>query len=279
MKTFVTKTIKSCLGNLEYWRTKHAYAANELLVVCMHSTPADRLPRFKEIAQDLLQQYKPISPEEVAQYFTNKKSFQNGPYILFTFDDGLKNNLKSAQILAELGVKALYFLVPDFVTASNGESYYRTHIRPAVDNTIDHEPEDLTPMQLGELRALVGMGHSVGFHTKSHRLTSTMTDEEIDEELTDVHDVLGEFKSQIQLHFASPNNTSFSVNHFCKKEISKRFALHYTTFPGLNAEQGDSQFILRRNIEVHWSNGEIRFATGRWDLSRWQDRLAHYRQV
>jgi peptidoglycan/xylan/chitin deacetylase (PgdA/CDA1 family) len=279
MKTWITKTIKSCLGNLEYWSTKLKYQPNELIVVCMHSTPADRLPRFKQIAETLLKQFKPLAPEDVDDYFSQNNRFQSGPYILFTFDDGLKNNLKSAQILADLGVKALYFLVPDFVAAADGETYYRTHIRPIIDSSVDHEKEDISPMQIGELRQLVSMGHSVGFHTKSHRLSNAMSDTQIAEELTDVNHTLEEFKAQLQHHFASPNNTSFSVNSYCKKEISKRFSLHYTTFPGLNAEHGEKQLILRRNIEVHWSNGEIRFATGRWDLSRWRAQLAHYRQV
>lgn len=279
MKQLLIKTMKTCLGTLEHMSTGLKYKPQELVVVCMHSTPADRLSDFEQLVKKLLRVFKPFSPDDVAQYFAHKDSFQSGPYILFTFDDGLKNNLHSAEVLKQLGVKALYFLVPDFIAASDGEQYYRTYIRPVVDVHIDHEKEDVTPMGLPDLQKLVDLGHSVGFHTKSHRLSGNMTTTEIATELRDVNGVLHQFESHTKHHFASPNNTSISVNSACKEEIAKQFVLHYTTFPGLNAKDGAAQLILRRNIEVHWSWGEVAFAIGQWDLGRWKDRLARYRQI
>jgi hypothetical protein len=55
--------------------------------------------------------------------------------------------------------------------------------------------------------------------------------------------------------------------------------LHFTTFPGLNAETKNGRLIYRRNIELDWSLGMIKYALGKWDLSRWRGEIERFQQL
>lgn len=241
---------------------------NELVVICMHSTPADRIEDFKTIISFLDKRFVYLPAAEVEQFFS--KEYNQGPYYTLTFDDGLSNNLRSAQWLAETGKTATYFVVPDFIESKDQAAYYQTHIRPVIDRAIDHEEEDVTAMSWEQLKTLRDFGHIIGAHSASHRLHHLMAEDELQYELVDakkrIEDALGE---SIQV-FASPNNTLFSVNESCAKLINAHYSFHHITVPGSFIERRDPRMIYRRNIEVYWKKGAILYALGHWDLRRWR---------
>jgi peptidoglycan/xylan/chitin deacetylase (PgdA/CDA1 family) len=269
MKQFIANSIKSVLGSAEYLIKRYPYSANELVVVCMHSTPTDRTEDFELLVLQLTKSFKPFSPDNVEDYFVNKTNYNDGPYILFTFDDGLQNNLNAGKVLQKLGISGLFFVIPDFIQSDDQPTFYRTNIRPCIDYDIDHEPEDVSAMSLSDLRKMIEMGHSIGSHTMTHTLSNAMDAESVTHEVCDSERWLREKLGLKITAFASPNNSALSVNSGCAKAISHTYLLHYTTFPGLNIET-DSQMIYRRNIEVFWNSGKIKFAMGLWDLRRWK---------
>lgn len=278
MKALLVKIYKDAVGRLEWLTGAPRMAPNELVVVCLHSTPRDRIADFERLTDTLLRHFKPFSPSRLQEYFDNKASFHEGPYLLFTFDDGLKNNLLNAQVLHSRGVQALYFLVPEFHKAANSEAYYTTHIRPQPDLHIDHRPEDRSAMSREEVQNLLRMGHHVGSHTCTHRLNASMQLQEIENEISGGKKALEEWLDCSVETFASPNDTFFSVSVECAEVIARNHPFHFVTFPGSNATEGETQMILRRNIEVHWSAGRIKFALGNWDLRRWRPAVLQYRQ-
>lgn len=243
-------------------------AKNELLVICMHSTPADRMDDFKSIVSFLDKRYVYLPAQEVGNFFSSQ--YNQGPYYTLTFDDGLLNNFKTAEWLASTGKTATYFVVPDFIESPDQAMYYQTHIRPIVDRTIDHEEEDVTAMNWAQLKELRRLGHIIGGHTASHRLHKDMNEDQIKYEIVDSKNRIEKALGETIDVFASPNNTLMSVNTPCARTINSTFKLHYVTVPGTLVGIKNPQMIFRRNIEVYWKLGAILYALGSWDLRRWK---------
>jgi peptidoglycan/xylan/chitin deacetylase (PgdA/CDA1 family) len=267
MKATLLNGFKHIAGMLEGHPHPPAHA---LEVVAMHSTPADRLDDFRQLVHHLSGIYRPFDPALVPAYFTHPSDFKEGPYLIFTFDDGLANNLASARILAEAGHKAIYFLVPEFHMAGNSEVYYRTFIRPVVDELVDHQHEDRTALTVDQIGDLTALGHHIGCHTKTHRLHAGMSPVEVYQEIAGGRQTLGSLIGREVDYFASPNDTFFSVNRHAARVIREHYRAHFVTFPGHNHLHGNAQMVFRRNIEVHWSMGRIKYAMGAWDLWRWR---------
>jgi peptidoglycan/xylan/chitin deacetylase (PgdA/CDA1 family) len=277
MKQALFKLIKSFLGNAEYGLRPWNYASDELLVLCMHSTPQERAGQFSRLLDFLFTHFSVLNPDQLDDYFTGK--LNAGPYILFTFDDGLKNNLMAAELLERRDARAIFFIVPDFIEAVNPRDYYRGHIRQIIDSKVDHEPEDFTPMTVAELSVLREKGHFVESHTMSHLLRSNSRDIDVEREVIQSKKWIADKLKDSARIFCSPIQTNFSVNASAKRLIEKEYDYHFTTFPGFHSGNRNPQLVFRRNIEVHWSLSQIKYALGKADLSRWKDEIARFRQL
>lgn len=275
MKKKLIDLFKGFVGSLEYSFSRFSMPKDELIVLCMHSTPRDRIVKFEETLDFLLKHFKPLAPKDLPDYFSGR--LQDGPYILFTFDDGLKNNLHVAKLFEGKGLRAFFFLVPNFVKTKHQQEYYRKNIRVDIDPTFDKLEEDFTAMNEDDVRRLLSAEHRIGSHTMSHLLQSGWSQTDIIREVTESQYELSKlFKDPVE-SFCSPVNTFFSVDGFTKREIAKSYKYHFTTFPGSNARLKDAQLIFRRNIEVNWPLSKIKFALGQWDLFRWSDQIQDYR--
>ena len=274
MKNRIIDLIKSVLGNVEFARRGLKYSSDELIVLCMHSTPADQMNTFDELVDFLLQHFKPLLPTQLEDYHSQKMN--DGPYVLFTFDDGLKNNLYVADLLSKRNIKAFFFLVPAFILSMEQKQYYRTNIRQVIDPNFDKHEEDFIAMSANDIQLLLDDGHAIGSHTMTHLLRSTSTDEEVKREVSESKKALQKLVGVEVQSFCSPINTSISVNSIAKKSIAEEYQYHFTTFPGLNGKKKNRQIIFRRNIEVNWPLGKIKFALGRSDLRRWDQSVAQY---
>ena len=225
----------------------------------------------------ILSHFRALDPKQLTDYYNGKLT--KGPYVLFTFDDGLKNNELAAELLEQRCARAVFFVVPDFVDATDAIAYYRTNIRQVIDSRVDHAPEDFSPLSVTQLKALQEKGHCVESHTMSHLLRCTSTNPEIMRELSESKSWLQRnLRSEVAM-FCSPIQTNFSINAFAKRRIEEDYRYHFTTFPGLNGLMKNPGLIFRRNIEVHWSPGQIKYALGKADLSRWKDEIARFQQL
>ncbi|MEZ4800753.1 MAG: polysaccharide deacetylase family protein [Flavobacteriales bacterium] len=270
MKKWIVQTYKSLVGRIERL-VGELTPQNDLVVLCMHSIPVEFETTFQNLISKLRRKYVVLSPDELEDFLKNPSNYQNGPYLIFTFDDGLKNNLRAAKILEKNSISGLFFIVPDFVNSSNPSEFYRTNIRPEKER-IEKSNSDVTPMTWEELEELVSMGHVVGCHTHSHLLHPDMNETDSRKEIVESKKLL-EDKLSIQItHFASPNNTLESVNENSAQLIRDNYKYHHTTVPGLFRKHlVDDHLVFRRNIEVHWKTGPTLFALGSFDLRRWRE--------
>jgi peptidoglycan/xylan/chitin deacetylase (PgdA/CDA1 family) len=266
---------KSVIGSVEYALRGFSYAPDELVVLCMHSTPSDRLKDFEVLIDFLGRHFHPLHPDELPAYC--KGELREGPYILYTFDDGLRNNLEASKLLSRKNIAAFFFVVPAFIDAPDGKKYYLENIRPVVDPSYDKEEEDFTPIDYEGLKSMAMQGHRIGSHTMTHLLHAGMKEDAVKTEIEGSKQRLAEKTGKDISAFCSPNNTAFSMNVIAKKLVAEHYRFHFTTFPGLNAAAKDPQLIFRRNIELNWSPGRIKFALGRWDLPRWAQLIQQFR--
>ena len=70
-----------------------------------------KLDEFLNHIKMIKDKYEIISPEDVKRYYYSKFNLVNHKYsLLFTFDDGLSEHYTAANILAEHGIKAFFFI-------------------------------------------------------------------------------------------------------------------------------------------------------------------------
>ena len=261
-----TQKIKSLLGHAEKIFGSH-HAPNELLVICMHSTPFDRMNDFISLIRELDKSYKYLPANDMSTFFLG--NYVDGPYYTLSFDDGLMNNYHTAMWLAENDKSATYFVIPDFIESPSQAEYYQSKIRPIINKEVDHEIEDITAMSWSDLRKLVDTGHVIGAHSASHTLNTTMSENDLHYEIIDAQKRIELQMSAKIITIASPNNTLTSVNSSCAKMIKENYKMHFTTVPGTFTSTSNPYIIYRRNFEVDWNKGAIYFALGKWDLWRW----------
>lgn len=272
--------LKHFLGKLEYASTRLALNKAALYVVNYHGTQKKFLSNFKKQLQFFKSHFTILSPDQLASFYAGQLT--KGPYLLLTFDDGIRNNLLAARLLDEQNIKGLFFIVPEFINTSAGKQkeYFIRCIRPVINPVIDHEREDFEAMSWNDLRTLLNNGHGIGSHTRSHTLVAAAASQEQskDEILGSKELIFSNLATEVH-SFCSINNTLESVG---KKELSlirELYTYHFTTIPGINLPSSDPYYIKRCNIESHWLPGAVNYAIGNWDLKRWKKADEAYLKV
>lgn len=273
-----SQLIKSFLGHLEKNIFKIKYSNDELIVVNYHSTPKKFDANFEQQVNYFKRNFNIISPTELEDIYFNKENKRDKCSLLFTFDDGLKNNLNAITILEKNNIKALFFVVPEFINMpkEKQKEFYLTNIRPVINNNIDNQAEDFCALSWNELNELVRKGHAVGAHTQTHTLvaqTSLLKNSEF--EIVDCKNNIEKALNINVSSFCSINDTLLSVGKKEKELIATNYKFHFTTLPGSNKEK-DALLIKRRNVEAFWLRGAVYYAIGKLDLKRWQTKIEEF---
>ncbi|EMO07728.1 hypothetical protein LEP1GSC137_4213 [Leptospira borgpetersenii str. Noumea 25] len=88
---------------------------SELRVLLYHDIAGQERSRFRTQLEKISIDWKFISPEVFAEMVRGEKEIL-GRNLLLTFDDGyLSNRIVAEEILEPLGIKALFFIISDFV--------------------------------------------------------------------------------------------------------------------------------------------------------------------
>jgi hypothetical protein len=172
--------------------------------------------------------------------------------ILVTFDDGWESNFEAARWLADIGVSAIFFVVPSLI-GRDADEYVRFH---AQNHVIPSLPlgspgaRGLSPAQLREIRA---MGHRIGAHNFAHRdlgflHASPELRYEIDNALECLGEILGTPCHDFAIAFGMPHNLSDeAIEHL--KGLQARGMRVYSCHRGLNVPGKTPSFLLRHACE------------------------------
>lgn len=274
--------LKSIIGKIEKVFSGLNYSSKELIVVNYHSTPKIFDSNFEKQVVFFKEKYNVISPFELEDYYFNKDWKPKKCSLLFTFDDGLKNNLNAVKILDKHNIKAIFFIVPDFINTKldRQKEFYLNKIRPIINSQIDNEEEDFTALSWIELQELLAKGYSIGAHTHSHSLIAQLSElKNSIYEIVYCKETIEKALSTNITSFCSINNTSVSVGKKEKDLIAANYKFHFTTFPGLNNDGKNPLLIKRRNMESFWLMGAVYYALGKFDLKRWKNKTEQFNNL
>ena len=94
-----------------------SYRKCRLTVYNLHSTSKEHFSEYKNLLENIDKIEKFINPDKIDDFF--KKRFKDKSYSLLTLDDGYENNYEFAkEILNELNIKAIFFVIPNFIKSN-----------------------------------------------------------------------------------------------------------------------------------------------------------------
>jgi peptidoglycan/xylan/chitin deacetylase (PgdA/CDA1 family) len=233
---------------------------NRLRVLAYHDIPEAEEASFEAQLRWLTKYWNIISPAEFEAIMSGKSPLI-GDNLLITFDDGLIGNRVIAEkILNPLGIKAIFFVISDFVkieTSLVSRQFIAKHIIP--NSRLSDIPKTWKNMQLSDLSALIKQGHTIGHHTKLHsRLSDCLTDDELEDEL-----VSGSKYISTQLgidinHFAYTFGDIESFSEAALNVARCHFQFIYSGLRGNNSQEVSPLSIRRDAAAYQLSNNEYR---------------------
>ena len=217
-----------------------------LRVLIYHDIPQDKEDLFSSQISWLTKSWKFISPEEFCSIIDGRSHLKEDS-LLLTFDDGFLSNRRIAErILNPLSIKAIFFVVSNFVNIKNKElcaNFISENIYPDLEPRF--VPRDWKNMDLLDLSFLIRTGHTIGAHSLSHAKLSSLNNNDLYKEINFGTDYLEE-KLCIKIeHFAYPFGNLSSVNQNALIAVKERFRYIYTGFRGDNSKS--NSWAIRRD--------------------------------
>jgi peptidoglycan/xylan/chitin deacetylase (PgdA/CDA1 family) len=213
-----------------------------------HDIPYEEFNSISASFVKLKKRWRFITPKQFEEHINGKQKLK-GKNLLLTFDDGFLSNKHFAkEILDPLQIKAIFFVVPNFIniTDSNvSRKYVSNFIYPSLN--YNDVPLSWTNMNWDDLSELINNGHTIGAHTMSHIALSSKNDLDfLEKEIVQSANYLEE-KLNIQItHFAFPfgNIDSFSIEAL--NFVKNRFDFCHSGLRGSN-HHSRSHLAIRRD--------------------------------
>lgn len=220
---------------------------SSLRVLLYHDIPPDKEKRFIEQLDFIRKKWNFVTPEEFSKMINNEIPVK-GRNLLLSFDDGFYSNRKVAEnILGPRNIKALFFVVSDFIGISNREDerkFISKNIFPgSIPSLI---PVSMTGMNENDIKYLINNGHEIGSHTVSHaRLSQINNLSELETEIIQSkNDIEKKFNVPIR-HFAYTFGDFNSLNREALQIAKNNYDFVYTSFRGNNIKQ--KPWAIRRD--------------------------------
>lgn len=219
-----------------------------LRVLIYHDIPPEESDSFKKQLIWLKRKWKFISPKEFELMMLGEIPV-TGNNLLLTFDDGFASNLHIAQmILSELKIKAIFFVISDFVDIQErkeSREFVSKQILPGTNENL--LPSHIYNMSWDDLSVLLDLGHSIGAHTATHaRLSKITSKDELCKEIVSSADKIASRLGKNVDHFAYTFGDLASFSHDAMQVASDRFQFVYSGLRGNNAKLS-SPFAIRRD--------------------------------
>jgi len=241
------------------------YQRSNIRVLIYHDVKTKgQIKLFKKQILSLSKEYEFISPNDLQKKININIKSKNK--ILLTFDDGFKSNRKLAEeVLSVFNIKALFFVVSDFVGAQKQSEKYKTIINNIYpDGPSENELSD--PMDHEDIKFLISNGHKIGCHTLSHQMLSKVSSlKELNNEIISSKDKLEkDFGIEIK-HFAFPFGTFNSINQKAIKILDKNYDFIHSGLRGNNKKT--TKLIYRDAVNPEMSITRLKaFLIGNADL-------------
>jgi len=235
---------------ISFARSNRFFSSQPLLrILTYHDIPPRLFENFKNQIQWLKSSWSFITPHQFRLIIEGREKLQQDS-ILLTFDDGFYSNYDLAlKILDPLGIKAIFFVVSDFINAKT-----HTEARYVISQGIfkgfvpDKMPIHWHNMSWEHVIDLNKRGHCIGAHTASHPVLSSIIDQSVlDYEIIYSADIIQD-RLQCDLnYFAFPFGNSRSISQQSLATVKSRFKYAFTSLRGSN-EACVSQLLARDTV-------------------------------
>jgi glycosyltransferase involved in cell wall biosynthesis/peptidoglycan/xylan/chitin deacetylase (PgdA/CDA1 family) len=225
---------------------------SRLRVLILHDIPPNQELVFKKQLKELQKTWNIVSPETFEKMISGIEPIQDNN-LLITFDDGyLSNRVVAETVLNPLGIKAIFFVVTDFIDIKNVHDSHQ-FIAKNIDSKTKKEeiPMRWHNMQWEDLTALVEQGHTIGSHTKKHtRLSSCNNEDELIEELVISAKYIESKLGKKVEHFAFTFGNSASFSNAAMEVAKSQFSFIHSGIRGNNINNV-SPFAIRRDVAAY----------------------------
>jgi peptidoglycan/xylan/chitin deacetylase (PgdA/CDA1 family) len=232
-------------GRVERDRAELYGGATGLRAVTFHETVLADLDRVKRVVDWCRGRFEMATPQDADGLFEGRWRPSRLDRMLITFDDGLASNYQAARWLAEVGVQAIFFIVPSLIDRTMAE-YLRHHQERGVEAHPPLAASDTRGLTSSQVREMLDMGHRIGAHNFAHRdLGQLHSPEElryeVDQALEAVPQLTGQPCRDFAIGFGQPENLSDeAAAHLLARDLRV-----WACFRGLNVPGRTSRFALR----------------------------------
>jgi len=263
IRTAVALRVDELALGLRRWLVRRGYSPS-MLVIEMHETPErDELLLRRQLefaARHFTLVDLPTFARLWQEYRTHPQSWSKPP-LLFTFDDGRRNNYTvAARVLESVGTRGVFFVIPQFVECSPTDARQFYYSRIDTRKNPPHLPEEdtcsMTPEQIADLAR---RGHSIGNHTYSHVNLATVAESQLQHEIVDSAARISAWTGKPVDAFA----WTFSWDSITPKAwhlIQQHHRYCFAPCPGSVDCSADScSLIWRTEVELSYSPADLRF--------------------
>ena len=219
------------------------------------------MAKFKQHIAFLYGHYKFIDADSFEKMIKGEIPIKGGNLFL-TFDDGFMTNYEAAfTVLDPLNIKACFFVVSDFIDCPI------EHCQDFVEKNILQsnlpqgcDPSEYAPMRWPDLQALQDIGHTIGFHTKTHRRLSLIRDEAaLEEELLLSTQSFSDKLNKPVAHFAYTFGDINSINAWVLRKAAEKYYYIYSGVRGKNKVCQHRASVRRESISLDCNLRYLRF--------------------
>jgi len=220
---------------------------DKLRILIFHDIPPSQEIVFKRQLIWLMKNWNIITPKEFEKIIISQEEVK-GKHLLITFDDGFISNRNVAEnILNPMGIKALFFVISDFVDINNksdAHKFIAEYIMPEIE--VVDIPDSMNNMQWEDLQTLNQQGHTIGCHTRKHAKLSTCSLKELNEEIIDSAACIREKLGISIEHFAYPFG---DIDSFSKEAMDVAVTNFKYIYSGIRGDNINlfSPYTIRRD--------------------------------
>lgn len=185
-------------------------------VLLYHHVRPEWLSRFRESLQMLTRHARFISYSQAVELIRGGRIDQ--PCLAITFDDGFQSCIEAANVMAQMGISACFFVNPSSIGLTDPRAVEQFNRERLMCETRDF-------MMWKDVEGLLGRGHEIGSHTMTHLNLGQASADQVTDELIQSRDELKRRVGGVE-HFAWPYG---HFDHFSAAAAKAVFAAGYSS--------------------------------------------------
>jgi peptidoglycan/xylan/chitin deacetylase (PgdA/CDA1 family) len=183
------------LGMSMIGRARALLARPRVQILLLHHIFPDEEQPFRALLAALARTHTFISYSQAIHRASAAGAEIDRPYMAFSFDDGLQNNLRAAAILQEFGAAGMFFVCPSIIGEDDP-----LRLQKFSQQRLEL-PRPVEFMSWDDLLGLRRSGHEIGGHTMTHPRLMTLKRTELPNQIAGCREVIRERLGECR-HFA-----------------------------------------------------------------------------